>query len=374
MTNLEKKTKFSRSNFLKNQDGGMGCFQLQKEEVSVCSLLKNMGIFLNEKVVRCTQKRKFKHALFFSKYAVELFPSHAVILTNRANALYNVKDYLGCIQYTTKALEMDDTYIRAWSLRGYARHALNLFDDCQRDYERAVNLAEEQQKMHTMTRTLKFLIILMSRPELAREQRKNMFPWMDKLPRTLINLKFMMKKCYVSNFWGQTIWCCDQIINLRKDFIAAHFFKAKALAYSSQWNLSIISYGHCIQYLYYNMKNLTSAMRNQRSQMAERFFMTWEGYAFVKLRSLIEKKPKNKKQLFNELMHCEKMIHEALKMKPLEPSSLIIRAEIRSHIHKLTACPRIKKSILDDTTEIMRKVPKETKTFQKALDIEKTLL
>ena len=82
----------------------------------------------------------FLEAIGLYSQALELAPTNAIILSNRAQAYIKVENYGLAIADATAAMESDPTYAKSYYRRGSAHFALTHYKDARKDFRQVCKL------------------------------------------------------------------------------------------------------------------------------------------------------------------------------------------------------------------------------------------
>eukprot|EP00462_Mataza_sp_D1_P000542 CAMPEP_0175096448 /NCGR_PEP_ID=MMETSP0086_2-20121207/4740_1 /TAXON_ID=136419 /ORGANISM="Unknown Unknown, Strain D1" /LENGTH=919 /DNA_ID=CAMNT_0016369855 /DNA_START=130 /DNA_END=2889 /DNA_ORIENTATION=- len=88
----------------------------------------------------CYRAKEFKDAVAFYTKSIELDPSNAVYLTNRAMAHLKLKNWEKAETDCDKAIEMEPDNVKAWWRRGSAKHGRIQYRQAIADFEKALEL------------------------------------------------------------------------------------------------------------------------------------------------------------------------------------------------------------------------------------------
>jgi serine/threonine-protein phosphatase 5 len=91
---------------------------------------------------------QIKYAAAAEKYteAIAIFPS-AILYSNRAQALINIESYGAAILDANEALQIDDSYMKAYFRRGSANFALSKFKLAKADFKKVWDQIQDPEAL-----------------------------------------------------------------------------------------------------------------------------------------------------------------------------------------------------------------------------------
>ncbi|GIQ81433.1 serine/threonine protein phosphatase 5 [Kipferlia bialata] len=90
---------------------------------------------------------KYQEAMDMYSKAIELAPNNSVYFSNRANCSYHLGHFTFAIEDATRAIELNETYVKAYFRRAEAHNALNQEDEAIADLKKATELKPKDKRL-----------------------------------------------------------------------------------------------------------------------------------------------------------------------------------------------------------------------------------